>query len=355
VRESIQGEEVIAFAVGGTGGHVLPALQIARKLPGQGKRILIGVGICENPFVSKNEFKLFNVLGKNFSGGLFSGALHIFKGAKQAIKILKKEEVTHVIGMGGFHSLPVLMAAVFLRIPITLYEPNLIPGKVNRFFSFFSKRTLILFNEVSHHLYGQVKLLHLSQNPQDLKQIPSKHLLRREFGLDEDVTTLLIFGGSKGAASINTLLNDILSSLETKIQVIHLTGLHEGVKEVYEKAGVKAFVTSFFKEMDRAWQAADVAICRAGAGTIKEALVSKTPTLLIPYPHAVNNHQEFNAIFMQNVVGAGKILLEKQISKEKVKALIEELLCIESRKKMEENIGRYLSNRKGDYIDEMLL
>jgi UDP-N-acetylglucosamine:LPS N-acetylglucosamine transferase len=69
----------------------------------------------------------------------------------------------------------------------------------------------------------------------------------------------------------------------------------------------------------------------------------------------VNNHQEFNAIFMQNVVGAGKILLEKQISKEKVKALIEELLCIESRKKMEENIGRYLSNRKGDYIDEMLL
>ncbi len=355
MTEYMHGEESVAFAVGGTGGHVLPALHIARKLPGEGKRILIGVGICENPFVSQKEFKRFNVLGKNFSGGIISGFFKILKGTSQAVKILKKEEATHVIGMGGFHSFPVLLAAVYLRLPITLYEPNLIPGKVNKFFSFFSKRTLILFEDVQKHLYGSVKLLHLSQNPQEQKQLPSKKLLRKEFGLDEDVTTILIFGGSKGAKSINTLLNDTLAYIKGEIQVIHLTGLHEGVKEIYEKHGIKAFVTTFFKDMDRAWEAADFAICRAGASTIKEALISRTPTILIPYPHAVNNHQGHNAMFMQNVVGAGKMLLEKEISTEKLADLLKEFFSQGGREKMQENIDKYLASRKGEYIDEILL
>ncbi len=355
MSEYINGEESVAFAVGGTGGHVLPALHIARKLPGEGKRILIGVGICENPFVSQKEFKRFNVLGKNFSGGVISGFFKILKGARQAIKILKKEKITHVIGMGGFHSLPVLLAAVYLRLPITLYEPNLIPGKVNKMFSFFAKRTLILFDEVAKHLYGQVKLLHLSQNPQEQRELPSKKLLRKEFGLDEEVTTILIFGGSKGAKSINTLLNDMLPYIKEKIQVIHLTGLHEGVKEIYDQHGIKAFVTTFFKEMDRAWEACDFAICRAGAGTIKEALISHTPTLLIPYPHAVNNHQDLNARFIQDVVCAGKVILEKEITKDKLALLLEEFCTEDKRTGMQENIKKYLSGRKGEYIDAILL
>jgi UDP-N-acetylglucosamine--N-acetylmuramyl-(pentapeptide) pyrophosphoryl-undecaprenol N-acetylglucosamine transferase len=349
------GEESIAFAVGGTGGHVLPSLEIAKNLPGEGKRILIGVGINENPFVSHKEFERFNVVGKNFADGYFSGLLTIYKGAKQAVKILKKQNCTHVIGMGGFHSLPVLVAAIYLKIPITLYEPNLIPGRVNKFFSLFAKRTLVLFSEVGKHLYGEVKLLTLSMTKEEKNILPSKNLLRKEFGLDEDVTTVLVFGGSRGAEWINQLLKSTLQYIKNDVQVIHLTGVKDGKKEIYEEYGVKAFVTTFFKEMDRAWEACDFAICRAGAGTIKEALLSKTPVLLIPYPSAVNNHQEHNALFMQDVVGAGKRLTQKDLTENKLAEHIEEFCCPIRRAKMQENINKYLEKREGEPIDGLLL
>lgn len=355
MKEGFHGEECIAFAVGGTGGHVLPALNIARKLPGEGKRILIGVGICENPFVSQKEFLCFNVIGKNFTGGVFSGFRKILIGARQAAKILRKQNCTHVVGMGGFHSLPVLIAAVYLRIPITLYEPNLIPGKVNKLFSFFSKRTLVLFEEVKHHLYGRAKLLALSAKVDGDEELPSQKLLRREFGLDEDVVTVLIFGGSRGAKSINALIDNTLSFTKGSIQVIHLTGPCEGIKEIYEKHGIKAFVAGFFKDMDRAWKACDFAICRSGAGTIKEALISGTPVLMIPYPYAVNDHQDHNAAFMEKVVGAGKKIRESEITKERLGELVSEFCMENKRAEMKSNIEKYMGSRKGERIDALLL
>jgi UDP-N-acetylglucosamine--N-acetylmuramyl-(pentapeptide) pyrophosphoryl-undecaprenol N-acetylglucosamine transferase len=355
MTESNHGEESIAFAVGGTGGHVLPALHIARNLPGEGKRILIGVGICENPFVSQKEFKRFNVVGKNFSSGILTGAFQIIKGAKEAVKILRKEGCTHVIGMGGYHSLPVLLGAFYLKIPITLYEPNIIPGKVNKFFSLFSKRTLVLFDEVKKHLYGSVKLLDLATSGPIVKDLPSKGLLRKEFGLEEHVTTILIFGGSRGAKPINDLIHDTLAYMKGGVQVIHLTGSAHEIKEVYQKHGIKAFVATFFKDMDRAWAACDFAICRSGAGTIKEALVSKTPTVLIPYPHAVNDHQNHNALFMEQTVGGGKRVLQKEIDTKKLMELMDEFCCPENREIMKGNIHAYLSSRKGEAIDALLL
>jgi UDP-N-acetylglucosamine--N-acetylmuramyl-(pentapeptide) pyrophosphoryl-undecaprenol N-acetylglucosamine transferase len=355
LKDGLHGEESIAFAVGGTGGHVLPALNIARNLPGEGKRILIGVGICENPFVSQKEFLCFNVIGKNFAGGVFSGMQKILKGAMQAAKILRKQKCTHVVGMGGFHSLPVLVAAVYLRIPITLYEPNLIPGKVNKIFSLFSKRTLVLFDQVKDHLYGTVKLLALATRGEGEESLPSQRLLRREFDLEEDVTTVLIFGGSRGAKSINALIDNTLSFTKGTIQVIHLTGPHEGIKEIYESHGIKAFVASFLKDMDRAWKACDFAICRSGAGTIKEALISGTPVLMIPYPHAVNDHQDHNAVFMEKVVGAGKKLKQNEITKEQLAELISEFCHGDKRAEMKLNIEKYMETREGERIDALLL
>ncbi|MCH9811131.1 UDP-N-acetylglucosamine--N-acetylmuramyl-(pentapeptide) pyrophosphoryl-undecaprenol N-acetylglucosamine transferase [bacterium] len=355
MKERHHGEECIAFAVGGTGGHVLPALDIARGLPGEGKKILIGVGICENPFVSQKEFLRFNVLGKNFSGGLFSGLRKIFKGTSSAIQVLRKQKCTHVVGMGGFHSLPVLMGALYLRIPITLYEPNLIPGKVNKLFSLFSKRTLVLFNEVGKHLYGSVKLLSLASQVYLDNPLPSKKLLRKEFGLEEGVTTILIFGGSRGAKPINDLVEDTIAFSKGEMQVIHLTGACEGIKEIYERHGIKAYVTSFLKDMDRAWEACDFAICRSGAGTIKEALISRTPLIMIPYPHAVNDHQMHNAKFMEQTVGAGKILSQEQITKEKLGEFISQFCVKENRKGMEKKIEKYMNDRDGERIDALLL
>lgn len=355
MTKSAHGEEVIAFAVGGTGGHVLPAINLARNLPGDGKRILMGVNIGKNAFVSHREFFCHDVDGANFSGGFFSGSMQIVKGIKQATSILRKEKVTHVVGMGGFHSLPVLTAAFFLQIPITLYEPNLIPGKVNKFFSFFSKRTLILFDEVKKHLYGKSQLIHLMTRKEQEEKEASKESLLQEFGLKEGVTTILVFGGSLGAASINGLIADALKHIKTKIQIIHSTGACKEVKGIYDSFGVDAYVTTFLKEMDKAWKACDFAVCRSGAGTIKESIIHNVPAVLIPYPHAVKNHQSINAKFMETVIGGAKTLEEKSLCEKMLAEQIDHFSKEDVLQAMRENIGKYHKSRKGDYIDGILL
>ena len=355
MKKHIQGIESIAFAVGGTGGHILPALKIAKNLPGEGKRILVGVGISENPFAIQKQFPRFTVSGNNFSEGYFSGVKSIVKGIGEAKRILRKEQCTHVVGMGGFHSLPVLIAAINLRIPITLYEPNLVSGKVNKVFSLFAKQTLVLFQEVEKTLYGEVKLLTLRTKKEIEKGLPSVQLLRREFGLEEDVTTILVFGGSRGARSINDLLNATLQHIDKKIQVIHLTGVSYKIKEIYEKHGIRSFVTTFFQDMDKAWKACDFAICRAGASSIKEALIFSKPTILIPYPNAVNDHQNHNAIFIENVVKSGRRLLQKDATAKKLSEIIHQFCCDQNLNVMIENINRYISRRKGEHIDNFLL
>jgi UDP-N-acetylglucosamine--N-acetylmuramyl-(pentapeptide) pyrophosphoryl-undecaprenol N-acetylglucosamine transferase len=354
MKDYINGEECIAFAVGGTGGHVIPAITIAKNLPGEGQRILIGVDIADNAFVMQKEFPRFNVLGMNFSKGVFTGLFAIGRGVRESVRVLKRENCTHVIGMGGFHSLPVLMAALYLRVPITLYEPNIVPGKVNKLFSFFSKRTLILFDEVKKHLFGESKLLTLTLRNQ-YNDLPSKELIREGFGLDPDVTTVLVFGGSKGAQSINHLVSDILIGFDGKIQVIHLTGSPSNLKEEYEKNGVKAYVTTFLKEMERAWKAADFAICRSGAGAIKESLIHETPVMLIPYPFSLKDHQGHNARFLADVVGSAKVFLEKDFSREDFIKELEFFYNPDNREEMIDKIKQYLNAREGVYLDSLLL
>lgn len=348
------GEECIALAVGGTGGHVIPAIKIAEALPGESRRILIGVGIAQNPFVMKKDYPRFNVLGLNFSDGVFIGLKAISKGVKESIQVLKKQRCTHVIGMGGFHSLPVLIAAMYLRVPITLYEPNIIPGKVNKLFSLFSKRTLILFDEVKKHLFGKSQLINLSLYHKQ-EELPSKELLREEFGLDPEVTTVLVFGGSKGATAINSQISDILVEFDQKIQVIHLTGVPSTLKDVYTKAGIKSYVATFFKDMDRAWQACDFAICRAGAGTVKESLIHRKPSILLPYPFAVKDHQLHNARFLEKRVGGATVFEEKDFCRQKFIKALNSYMKAENRNEMIKNIDAYMNARKGEYLDSLLL
>jgi UDP-N-acetylglucosamine--N-acetylmuramyl-(pentapeptide) pyrophosphoryl-undecaprenol N-acetylglucosamine transferase len=352
---SNHGQETIAFALGGTGGHVLPALSIARDLPGEGKRILIGVGVCQNPFIPQKEFDCFNVCGKNFSKGVFSGMFSISKGVKEAVKILRNQNCTHVIGMGGYHSLPVLIAALYLRIPISLYEPNLIPGKVNKVFSMFSKRTFILFEETKKSLHGMSLLLELSSRDSRKEELPSKKLLQKEFGLDDGVTTVLVFGGSLGAATINNIMEETLKCVTNTVQVLHLSGASTEIKQIYERLNIKYFTTTFLKDMDKAWKVCDFAICRSGASTIKEAIVYKKPVILIPYPNAVKDHQKHNANFMQHTVGGGVSLLEKDLTEKKLASHIDQFCCIKARGDMEKEILRYTSTRKGKAINGILL
>ena len=354
MKDYMLGDECIAFAVGGTGGHVIPAVKMAKCLPGEGERFLIGVGIEENPYVMKKDFARFNVLGMNFSKGIFSGLIAIFKGVKKSVKVLKKQKCTHVIGMGGFHSLPVLIAALFLRVPITLYEPNIIPGKVNKFFSFFSKRTLILFDEVKKHIYGKSKLLNLTMR-EEKTNTTFKGLLREEFGLDPDVTTILIFGGSKGAKTLNTLIHNELCDYKEKFQVIHLTGSPSNLKDEYEKLGIRSFVTTFISKMHIAWKVCDFAICRAGAGAIRESLIYETPVILVPYPFSMHNHQKHNADFLKNTVGCAKVFEEKDFSKEEFTKALDYFFQKKSRDEMKNNIKKYIDSREGVYLDALLL
>ena len=145
-----------------------------------------------------------------------------------------------------------------------------------------------------------------------------------------DKTTLLVFGGSQGAAAINRMVKEALAELNLpNLQLLHITGeakCIESFQKFYSTKGIKACVKSYENRMDIAWQAADLAICRAGAGTLAEQLEFEVPAILIPFPRAADNHQEHNADFMVATVGGAVKLLENDAAPQRIVQCIQDLL-----------------------------
>jgi UDP-N-acetylglucosamine--N-acetylmuramyl-(pentapeptide) pyrophosphoryl-undecaprenol N-acetylglucosamine transferase len=310
-------EKRIAIAVGGTGGHVVPAQQIGEQI-GMGV-LYIGVGLEENRFFKKERARYASIEGGNFSKGILKGGWKILKGWVQSIRFLKKEKISYVVGFGSFHSLPVLLGAIVTRTPYLLVEFNTFPGKVNRLFSRFSKGTLIHFEAAQKHLKGKTFLSTLALKEALGKGDP------KEFGLTNDCPIVLVFGGSGGALAIDDLF---LGAVESKdpIQVIHITRNVDAVKKRYKELSIPAYVEEFIWNIDAAWQVSSVAICRSGAGSIRESILFETPALFIPYPHAMNDHQGHNAKFMEEVVKGGRLLIQKELTSKHLRSELWKML-----------------------------
>lgn len=342
------------ITVGGTGGHIFPALALAHELKESdpsNEVVFMGGSLSANRFFDKESFPYETVasgtisLKKPFQSLLGCGK--ILKGIWQSRSFLKKHKPHVVIGFGSYYTLPTLLAAKLSGIPFVLHESNSIPGKVNRLMSPYALTTGIQFPQTGTLLKGNTHHVETPLRKGFCKgKIPQTEA-RQYYGLDSHKTTLLVFGGSQGAKALNYFLMEAFSTKlkNCDVQLVHLTGSSELTREIiacYAKHGIKACVKDFETRMDMAWSSADIVISRSGAGTIAEQLEYEVPGILIPYPQATENHQEINADFMVKLGGAIKYI-EKEFSGDVLSYEIESFLALNAKRltKMRKAIEDY--------------
>lgn len=341
------GKKNVIIAAGGTGGHLFPAIVVAQEFINHGHKILfVGSKLSQNCFFNQTGYLFSDIATATFSfrkplSLLVKGAT-LAKGVTQSILLIKNFCPDLVVGFGSYHTLPILTAAVLKKVPLFLHEQNLIPGKVNRFFSRFALLCGVTFPDSGNYLKGQWK-----QSLYPLRYNFSLNLqaeAEKYFSLKPKHLTFLILGGSLGAKSLNILSIEALLCAKPFLppfQVIHLAGNERDIEKIQKKweyVGIEAKVKPFEARMDLAWSAANCAIARAGGGSISEQIHSVTPGVLIPYPFAAENHQEKNAYFFSEKIRGGIVFDErKQGKKELASAIVEVVKNLDSYKRNLEN------------------
>ena len=291
------------MAGGGTGGHLFPALAVAEALRERdpaNRVVFVGSrrGL-ESRFVAREGYELQMIDAGALKGrGLMGKARSLAalpRSLVQSWNLLRSVRPDMVLGVGGYASGPVVLAAWAGGYRTAIHEQNTFPGLSNRILGRFVDRVFISFAVSAAH-FPRGKTI-LTGNPVRKRLQQAGAGSRREEGKD---FTLFIFGGSQGAHRLNQAMEESLpglGDLKGEISIIHQTGDldYEYVRGYYEREGVKAEVHRFIHDMDRAYAEADLILCRAGATTLFELMAVGKPAILVPYPHAANDHQTLNA------------------------------------------------------------
>ena len=311
----------ILISTGGTGGHVYPAVSLAKELEKKFslKPLFVGGELSSNRWFEKDLFEYQDISSSTLSLKqglkLFTSGFKILKGVFESFFLIQKYKPTLIVAFGSFHTLPVLIAAFIMRKPVYLHEQNKAMGRVNRLFAWWAKKVLVTFPETSPKVKrAKHVLMPLKFKSEDICE---KGEAKKTLGLNLNLKTILVCGGSQGALSVNQYFLDSLKYLEEfSFQVIHLTGTNENIDRViecYREAKVPAIVRAFDENIHLLMRASDFLISRAGASSIAEMIELELPAILIPYPYA-NAHQEYNADFMESVVKGGLKISESSLN-----------------------------------------
>lgn len=301
----------ICCVAGKSGGHIIPCLQFAAQdYLSQPFTPLLFISTTsaldqkiktQFPLISDHlSLNLENVpYGKWWRIPSFT--LSFFKAFAISFWYLKTHKPTRIISTGGFIGLPVCIAAKVLRIPIDLFELNVIPGKATTLLSRLSTTVFVCFKETQKYFKRPTILtnypLRFSLADKQLSKQDALHFLE----LDPTKKTLCILGGSQGSEFLNNLLQQVPTALLQQYNVIHQTGIdHVQIcRTFYTSSGIKAVVFAYQANLVPHYQAADFVICRAGAGTLFELLFFEKNSLIIPLETAVTDHQLDNAYAME--------------------------------------------------------
>jgi UDP-N-acetylglucosamine--N-acetylmuramyl-(pentapeptide) pyrophosphoryl-undecaprenol N-acetylglucosamine transferase len=338
----------VLIAAGGTGGHLFPALGLAKELTKENPHteiLFAAAGLDTNSFFNRQDYQF-----RTFAAGAFPkrspwqclmSCQKNLSGIWQSKKILAQFAPHVVIGFGSYHTFPLLFAARMCRYPFFLHEQNSKPGKVIRYFSKNAQMTGVFFPQAQTQLQGTVSLLTMPLREGYSKQTAPQAEGFEYFGLGPHKSTLLVFGGSQGAQALNQLVASAVSLMKDRnFQMLHFTGDESAsdlLREHYSRLGVPAVVKTFEPHMKHAWSIADLAIARAGAGTIAEQMEFEVPAILIPYPYASENHQDSNADFIAHTVSGGWKFRQSEIHPEAFSAFLCSILnkencCIQEKK-----------------------
>ncbi|MCU1260937.1 MAG: UDP-N-acetylglucosamine--N-acetylmuramyl-(pentapeptide) pyrophosphoryl-undecaprenol [Bryobacterales bacterium] len=318
------------MAGGGTGGHVIPAIAVARELEKRGHRaVFVGTerGV-EARLVPKAGFPLEfirvgGVMGLGLVQKMISAGQLVTETLAQARRF-GSVRPDAVFSMGGYVAGPPVLAAILRRIPILVMEPNAVPGFMNRMTARFVRRALISFRETERYFpSGRTELTGLPVREDFF------HLAPKPVG---NTFTILITGGSQGSRTLNEAASaswPLFRKSGLPVRFLHQTGLvtFEKTRAEFLSTGLEGEVSAFFQDMPAVFAQADLIVCRSGAGAVAELAAAGKPSILIPFPFATGQHQLRNAEAFERA-GAARLVLDKEWTGEQffntVSALIRE-------------------------------
>lgn len=308
---------------GGTGGHIFPGLAVARALREQGWSVqwLGGEGGMETRLVPPEGFAIETI---DFSGVRGKGALslaflplRLLKAFWQSIGVIRKVRPDVVLGFGGYITFPAGMMAVLLGKPLILHEQNSVAGMANRILAGVADKVFSTFP-------GALNKAQCIGNPLRkafLEQDPPQERFAQRSGKKH----LLVIGGSLGAKALNDIIPQALASLPEDLRPVvkHQGGAKqiEALRDNYARAGVQAELTAFIDDTATALAQADLVICRAGASTVSEIAAVGAPAVLVPFPHAVDDHQTHNARYLSEQ-GAAVLIPQSELSVERIRQVL---------------------------------
>lgn len=374
---SLHKQKVLIMA-GGTGGHIFPALSIAKKMQEKGVEIiwLGSYGGMEQKIVTDAGIKILTIKSKPIRGGsknLLLAPFSVSASLFSALKIIKQENIDLAFGFGGFASFAGGIAAWLCKKPLFIHEQNSIMGLTNRLLAKFAQKVFLAYpldiseKKPKHKATNFIK----SANPvrADISRLA---LVPKRFDKNSQNINILAFGGSLGALAINQVLPKAMEILAKKlatnghksqqeaeqkpikINLVHQTGKGKltATKAEYSalNANLNLELVEFIEDMPTRLALADICISRAGALTLAELSCAQTPSILVPYPHAVDNHQFYNAKYLADA-NAAILLEQKNLTPEKLSAILLEL--IENPDKKQKLATNILKEAKPNITEEI--
>ena len=320
----------VMIMAGGTGGHVFPALAVANYLIEAGHQVSwlgtqkgIEARVVPEAGITIDWLSVSGLRGKGLSRLLLAPFM-LLKACYQASVIIRQRQPDVVLGLGGFASGPGGLMSWLHGRPLVIHEQNRVPGTTNRLLKGFAKRVL----EAFPHSFDKKDNAVFTGNP------VRKALLKQREDETKKGTNILVVGGSLGASILNEVVPNALKGLqeELALKVIHQAGKTtiETAKEQYKLADINADIRSFIDDMNQAYQWADIVICRAGAMTVSELAVMGLPSILVPLPHAIDDHQTKNAAYLADE-GAAVLMPQPSFTSEALRETLKSLLANKSR------------------------
>lgn len=334
------------IACGGTGGHLFPGLAVAETLRDRGHEVMLFVSEKEIDALALSGYSEFRFeklptigLPSPFSPAILGFLRRFTESLSLCRSIYRKFKPQVVLGMGGFTSTAPILAGRLRGAATFIHESNAIPGKANRLTARMVRAVLLGFKECAPFFPRARTEVTGTPIRTELQRI-DRHVAREKLGLQRDLPTLLVMGGSQGASGINQAMIKSLPSLhDFPLQVIHLAGARDErlVADNYQRENIPAYVAPFHHSMEEVYSAADFTVARSGAASLAEFAFFSLPGILIPFPYAADDHQTRNAeIFAR--AGAAIILKESELSGDLLARRIRELITgSQTLRRMSEN------------------
>lgn len=313
----------IAFVAGKSGGHIIPCISIMHQHYSEKAALFFTTDATLDSMIMQHNLSdaIHIALPLNHSRislwTLLPLMWRLIASFYTSMRTLKKYNPEKIITTGGLVSLPVCIAGWFLHIPIEVYELNAIPGKATKALRFIATYIYVCFKHTIS--YFPASMCSVIDYPlrYNAYEVYEKDTIRKLYGLQNHVRTVLVLGGSQGSIGLNTLLKQTLHYRTQPLQIIHQTGSADATnwQEWYKNQNISAYVSAYEHNLAPFLSSADIVICRAGAGTLFEVSHFKKPCIVVPLEGLGGNHQVANAYALQKQKADCIVLRQKEAEK----------------------------------------